>query len=83
MADLKIRVFKVGTDQPKDHNHHPRQHVLKVASALFPKLAAEQLEQKGIDVTEIAKLSMNPDVSGTLIEIEEHDKGEKVVISLE
>ena len=82
MADLKIRVFKLGTDKPKTTITIPGS-VLKVASALFPKLAAEQLEQKGIDVDEIAKLSLNPDVSGTLIEIEEHDKGEKVVISLE
>lgn len=82
MADLKIRVFKIGTDRPKTTITIPGS-VLQVASALFPKSAAEELEQKGIEVAEIAKLSMNPDVSGTLIEIEEHDKGEKVVISLE
>lgn len=82
MADLKIRVFKIGTDQPKTTITIPGS-VLQVASVLFPKAVAEELEQKGIDVAEIAELSMNPDVSGTLIEIEEHEKGEKIVISLE
>jgi len=82
MADLKIRVFKLGADQPKTTITIPGS-VLKVASTLFPKLVAQELERKGIDVDEIVKLSLNPDISGTLIEIEEHDKGEKVVVALE
>jgi hypothetical protein len=82
MADLKIRVFKGGADEPETTVTIPG-GILKVASALIPKQATEALHEKGIDLEEIIKLSNNPDAHGTLVEVEEHAKGEKVVISLE
>ena len=82
MADLKIRVFKGGEAQPETTVTIPG-GVLKVASKLIPKRAAAALQDKGIDLDELIKLSTNPEIHGTLIEVEEHKKNEKVVISLE
>jgi hypothetical protein len=44
---------------------------------------SEILQDKGIDIGEIIRLSDNPDAKGTLVEIEEHKKNERVVIALE
>ena len=82
MADLKIRVFKSGGADPATTVTIPG-GVLKVASKLIPKQAASALQEKGIDLNEIIKLSENPDARGTLVEVEEHEKNEKVVIALE
>lgn len=82
MVDLKIRVFKVGEAQPETTVTIPGS-VLKVASKLVPKQAAAALQGNGIDLDELAKLSMNPEINGTLVEVEEHKKNEKIVISLE
>lgn len=82
MADLKIRVFKSGEVEPETTITIPG-GVLKIASKLIPKQAAATLQDKGIDVDELIRLSENPDAQGTLIEIEEHKKNEKVVIALE
>ncbi len=82
MADLKIRVFKGGGAQPETTVTIPG-GVLKVASKLIPKQAAAALRGKGIDLDELIKLSTNPEIKGTLVEVEEHKKNEKVVISLE
>ena len=82
MADLKIRVFKGGEAAPETTVTIPG-GILKVASKLIPKQAAAALQEKGIDLEEIIRLSENPDVRGTLVEVEEHKKNEKVVIALE
>jgi hypothetical protein len=50
---------------------------------LIPHRLSEILQDKGIDIGEIIRLSENPDVKGTLVEIEEHKKNEKVIIALE
>jgi hypothetical protein len=82
VADLKIRVFKGGESQPDTTVTIP-DTVLKVASKLVPKQAAAALQDKGIDLDELIKLSTNPEVQGTLVEVEEHKKNEIVIISLE
>ena len=82
MADLKIRVFKDGDSAPETTVTIPG-GVLKIASKLIPKQAAVALQEKGIDLEEIIKLSENPDAHGTLVEIEEHKKNERIVIALE
>lgn len=82
MANLIIRVFKQGDSSPDTTIKIPG-GVLKVASALIPKKVSQSLTSKGIDFEEILKLADNPEAKGTLIEIEEHRKDEKVVISLE
>jgi hypothetical protein len=82
MPDLKIRVFKGNEPQPETTVTIPG-GVLKVASKLIPKKAAAALQEKEIDLDEIIRLSKNPEAHGRLVEIEEHKKNERVVISLE
>jgi len=82
MANLKIRVFKRGEKNPDTTITIPG-NILKIASKLIPHRLSEILQDKGIDIGEIIRLSENPDAKGTLVEIEEHKKNEKVVIALE
>jgi hypothetical protein len=82
MPDLKIRVFKRGETQPDTTVTIPG-GVLEVASKLIPNQAVTALQDKGIDINELIKLSKNPEIHGTLVEVEEHKKNERVVISLE
>ncbi len=82
MASLKIRTFKDGSENLDTTVTIPL-NVLKVASRLMPKQAVATLEEKGFDVNQILKLSQNKNIRGTLIEIEEHKKNEKVVIAIE
>jgi len=82
MANLKVRVFKHGKTEPRTTVTIPG-GVLRVASKLIPKPIAEALKEKGIDLDELVKLSANPEIQGTLVEIEEHKKDERIVVSLE
>jgi hypothetical protein len=82
MTDLKIRVFKRGEKNPETTITIPGK-ILKIAGKLIPHRLSEILQNKGIDIGEIIRISENPDVKGTLVEIEEHKKSEKVVIALE
>ncbi len=82
MADVKIRVFKGDEAQPETTVTIPGS-VITVASKLIPKKAAAALQDKGIDLEEIVQLSRNPEVQGTIVEVEDHKKNERIVISLE
>lgn len=82
MTDLKIRVYKSGESEPRTTITVPGS-VLTIASRLIPKRAAEALQDEGIDLDEIARLSEDPQARGTLVEVEHHEKNEKVVIALE
>ena len=82
MTDLKIRVFKSDKEKPDTTVTIPG-NVLKIASKLIPKKLAAELQEDGIDINEIIRLSENPDAQGTLIEVEEHKKNKKVIIVLE
>ena len=82
MANLIIRTFNPGDSEPKTTVTIPG-GILKIASKLIPKQALEEMHDKGIDLEELLRLSENPEAHGTLIEIEDHRKNEKVVIALE
>lgn len=82
MADLKIRVYKSGESEPETTVTVPG-GVLRIASRLIPKRAAEALEDEGIDLDEIARLSEDPEAHGTLVEVDHHKKNERIVIALE
>ncbi len=82
MADLKIRVYKDGESEPDTTVTVPG-GILSIASRLIPKRAAEALQEKGIELDEIIELSENPEARGTLVEVEEHKKNERIVIALE
>lgn len=82
MASLKIRVFK-GNNASPDWTVTIPLGMLKFASKMIPKKAAAALEDKGIDINQIVELSQNEEVRGTLVEIEEHKKNEKVIIAID
>ena len=82
MTDLKIRAFKSDEEKPDTTVTIPG-NILKIASNLIPKNLAAILQEEGIDIDEIIRLSKNPDAQGTLIEVEEHKKNKKVVIVLD
>ena len=82
MTDLKIRVFKGNGSTPQTTVTVPG-GILKIASKLIPRQARHALQDKGIDLNEIIKLSENPEARGTLVEIEDHKKNERIIIALE
>jgi hypothetical protein len=82
MADLKIRIYKNNQSDPETTVTIPGR-VLTVASKLIPKRATEAMQEKGIDIDEIIELSKKPDINGTIIEVEEHIKKEKIIVALE
>jgi len=82
MADLKIRIFKGSESSPETTVTIPG-NLLRIASRFIPKKVAIDLQEKGIDINEIVRLAENPDAKGTLIEVEEHKKSQRIVIALE
>ena len=82
MRSLRIKVFKGGETDPDTTCTIPAA-VLNVAARLIPRQAMVALREKGIELEEIIKLSSDPEVHGTLLEVEDHKKNEKVVITLE
>ena len=82
MADLKIRIFKNGKTKPDTTITIPGS-VLRIAGKLIPKKASESLQEKGIDIDELIKLSNDQEINGTIVEIEDHKKNEKIIISLD
>lgn len=81
MANLKIEVFKNSSTGPETTIKIPLD-VLKVASKLMPKNLMSSLEEKGIDINHLLHATQKEKIQGVLVEIEEHRKNERVVISV-
>ncbi len=82
MQSIKIREFKIDSDLPETTVTIPLS-VFKIVAKIMPRKALYALHQNDIDVEEIQKLAENPDVLGTILEVEEHTKGSKTIISIE
>jgi len=82
MADVKIRVFREEHDEPQTTVTIPGS-ILDVAARLIPKRAADALRDEGIDIAELIELSKNPELHGTLVQVEDHEKGERILVSLD
>ena len=82
MKNLKIKVFKDGSPGPETTITFPLD-VLKRASKLMPKHVLSSLQEKGIDINHLLYTTQKEKIQGTLVEIEEHKKNERVVISVE
>jgi hypothetical protein len=82
MANLKIRVFKYGEATPATTVTIPAR-IIKLAYKFIPRKASQALQEQGMDLDELIRLSDNPEAIGTLVEIEDHRQNEKVVIGLE
>lgn len=82
MSDVKIRVYR-GDDQHLATTVTIPGGILRIAANLVPRRAVEALRNEGIELEEIVRLSENPEATGKLVEVEDHDKNERVVVSLE
>jgi hypothetical protein len=82
VASLKIRTYKGGGTAPDTTISIPLK-IVRLASKLVPNKTSAALLEKGIDVKLIAELVRNDDIRGTLVEIDEHKKNEKIIISVE
>ena len=82
MSDVKIRVYRVDDRHLASTVTIPG-GVLRIAANLIPRRAVEAMRSEGIELAELARLSENPEAHGDLVKIEDHEKNEQVVISLE
>ena len=82
MAKLKIRTYKNSEINPDTTISIPLK-ILRFAKKLIPNSAATALQEKGIDIDSIIELAQNEDVRGDMVEIEEHKKNKKIVVSIE
>ena len=82
MRSVKIQIFDLGSLQPKTTIKIPNA-VLRFAVKLMPQKTAESLQEKGIDVAELTKLASEPNLRGTLVEVEDAKSNERIVVSLE
>ena len=82
MQSIKIREFKIDSDQPETTVTIPLS-IFKIVAKIMPRKALDALQKNDIDVEEIQKLAENPEVQGTILEVEEHTKGARIIISIE
>ena len=82
MVKLKIRIYNSHETEPRTTISVPLV-MLRFASRFIPMQLRDSLAKKGIDVDVIAELAKSEDVRGTLVEVEEHKKNERTVISIE
>jgi hypothetical protein len=82
MRSIKIREFKIGSDTPEKTVTIPLT-IFKIVAKIMPKKALDALQQNDIDIEEIQKAADNPDIQGIILEVEEHTKGVRTIISIE
>lgn len=82
MAGLVIKEFREGSVHPDTTVRIPGA-VLTIAAKLIPGKALEALHEQGIDLDEIFRLSKDPEVKGTIAEIEDHKENKRIEISIE
>ncbi len=84
MASLKIRTFKDGKAEPATTITVPLA-IIRYAKKIMPKHFTKALHEKGFDIDTdvIVELSQNEEIRGTIVEIEDHQKNEKIVIAVE
>ncbi len=56
--------------------------IIRYAKKLIPKQFKNELQEKGIDIELVVELSQNKEIRGTIVEIENHEKNEKIVIAI-
>ncbi len=82
MKSIKIREFKAGSDTPEQTVTIPLS-IFKIVAKIMPQRALDVLQKNDIDIEEIQKLADNPEVKGTILEVEEHSKKMRTIISIE
>ncbi|MEJ2137202.1 MAG: hypothetical protein P8X86_18395 [Desulfofustis sp.] len=82
MPSIKIVTYKADETHPEVTVKVPT-NVFKIARALIPSKAYSALQEQGIDLNSIDELISSGEASGILLEVEDHKKNEKTVISIE
>ncbi|MCH8844549.1 MAG: hypothetical protein IID61_16435 [SAR324 cluster bacterium] len=81
-SSLFIRVFENNEKIPAQTVTIPL-GVLKLARNFIPNRAKAALEKEGIDLDQVMGLADQQEAPGVLLEVEDHKKNRKVVISIE
>ena len=79
---LFIRIFENNEKKPTQTVTIPL-GVLKLARSFIPNRAKAALEKEGIDLDQVMGLADRRGAPGVLLEVEDHKKKRKVVISIE
>ncbi|PTN36003.1 hypothetical protein [Desulfonatronum sp. SC1] len=82
MATLIVREYKLDESEPETTVKIPGT-VLKIATKLIPRKALIAMQDQGINLEEIVRLSGDPEVRGVIAEIEDHKDNKRIVISVE
>ena len=82
MPSIKINTYKAGEVHPEVTITIPSK-VFKIAKKLVPDKAYAALEEQGVDLSGIDELLSDGETSGVILEVEDHRKNEKIVISIE
>ncbi|WP_156948193.1 hypothetical protein [Marinobacterium jannaschii] len=84
-ALLVMKFLKIDTYEKDERDASIRipLALLKVAARLFPRKHLTSLEAHAISFEDLLQIASSPEVSGTLIEIEDHRSAERLVISVE
>ena len=82
MPSVKITIYKDDEIKPEVTISIPS-NVFKIAKQLIPKTAYESLEKEGVDLSGIDELISSGESLGVILEVEDHKKNQKVVISIE
>ena len=82
MASLKIRIYKNDNPVPDQTVTIPL-GIIKMAEKIIPAKARAAMEEKGVDIRAIAEAAKSDEMSGVIVEVEDHISKEKTVISIE
>lgn len=82
MPSVKITTYKAGEIKPEVTISIPS-NVFKIAKKLIPDSLYKDLEKEGIDLSGIDELIGSGEPLGVILEVEDHRKNEKTVISIE
>ena len=82
MPSVKITTYKVGEINPEVTISIPSK-IFKIAKELIPNSLYKDLEKEGIDLSGIDELIGSGESLGVILEVEDHRKNEKTVISIE
>ena len=81
-SSLFVRVFENNEKKPAQTITIPLS-VLKLARSFIPNRMKAALEKEGIDLDQVMGLADQQEAPGVLLEVEDHKKKRKVVISIE
>ena len=82
MPSVKITTYKAGEISPEVTISIPSK-VFKIAKKLIPNSLYKDLEKEGVDLSGIDELIGSGESLGVILEVEDHKKNEKTVISIE